>query len=1262
MLRKPIRTYEKKNTANPLLKINDSVKLNLISKTENIIEEQHGIDLFKGNRKSEDLLDYDPFETTFDRIAKDAVVPPIPLDCINNDSWSGSSSDMNNEEENNYPLFQISFGDPNVVISPNVKHKKTLKLQSYTKNVKLKNKKAFVTGILNDSQHIRKIRKAEKKKNQTKTYKSKKVKIVPKTRNKKRNESNNTENSYSMFKNSTSQLCKPDILDTDVNSQTNNENIINNSIVSYNSSQKNNIDLYSKPLSPLREITNNTKINDRKKTVKSNKKKKNILHIENNENLSLTSSILHDISDSVKSKFKIKPCSVILYKDNLKKFNKFIINKHVIKECYISLNKISSNTFVDSEYKLPMNDLKSQCKNSNKINKDFNSIINPISSTPINTLRRKAAYSLCYSPIDIDSSTKNINHADEEKTVFISHTSALLETSQSNNLHVLNRTNKNTSVNVESDTKDKISYTRDRKIRELTSNDNFLSSDDIKINEQEREILHLGDSKQSSNFINNREAHATTFADDSIEIALRRNNKTSQEDKLLLNHVNYLMETHSRSISLFDDYESKLHTLENDNKISAITKKSFVSTNVDENNANTCELEYKSITLDKDNTEKIIKSEILKEEPPITITKEKSIEEYIENEDKDIKEISSNQLMDESHVFFRLKNSKKITKRRQRQEGKRKFNLSDICENENNINLYSQYEMKPVLIETSQFNEKLDGDILCENTIKNSADTSVNITTHCDELNSLKNKEIPNLSKKHIYLKSGKSWARSLSILCNFQNGLNLNSISIKKGKKWRHSVKDVLDMQKEGPSSRYTEINDYLNRSPLYNRSKTKFFTKLTTDVCDTSQFANSKKIIRRTSIRVVRDSKIIKNASDTLFLKVYGIKTDIQDRLTLSQTNCETEYSNHNNDVESNFEEFNLSKTAKDVILQKCSQQNYLPFSEIFSTSYLKFCRKIGEGVYGEVFLYEKEEQKSVLKIIPIEGDQLVNGEPQKKFNEILSEIVIAKELYNLRFNKNHNTNGFVELKSIKCIEGKYPEEMLELWKNYDDEKSSENDCPSIFDEKQLYISLELGHGGQSLESFIFQTAEEAYASFIQIALALAVAERSLKFEHRDLHWGNILISPTNEQYIYYKLDKKNISVPSNGVKICIIDFTLSRMSYQGCCIFNDLALDPALFTAQGEYQFQIYRLMKDAILNNWKEFEPRTNVLWLHYIVDKMITMVKYKKKNLKKHKNAITLLKDLKEVILLYQSAFDLVKNCDKISNLLIYNKKSMALSC
>lgn len=86
-------------------------------------------------------------------------------------------------------------------------------------------------------------------------------------------------------------------------------------------------------------------------------------------------------------------------------------------------------------------------------------------------------------------------------------------------------------------------------------------------------------------------------------------------------------------------------------------------------------------------------------------------------------------------------------------------------------------------------------------------------------------------------------------------------------------------------------------------------------------------------------------------------------------------------------------------------------------------------------------------------------------------------------MRFGEKNNTAGFVEVKSIKCIIGSYPAKLIELWKAYDDEKKSENDCPSMFDENQLYISLELGHGGQDLEAFVFQNASESYAVFLQV-----------------------------------------------------------------------------------------------------------------------------------------------------------------------------------
>jgi len=53
--------------------------------------------------------------------------------------------------------------------------------------------------------------------------------------------------------------------------------------------------------------------------------------------------------------------------------------------------------------------------------------------------------------------------------------------------------------------------------------------------------------------------------------------------------------------------------------------------------------------------------------------------------------------------------------------------------------------------------------------------------------------------EKPVFLKSGKYWARSLSILNNINDESNLDKLSIGKGKKWRCSVRDILDMQKQG-------------------------------------------------------------------------------------------------------------------------------------------------------------------------------------------------------------------------------------------------------------------------------------------------------------------------------------------------------------------------------------------------------------------------------------------------------------------------------
>lgn len=67
--------------------------------------------------------------------------------------------------------------------------------------------------------------------------------------------------------------------------------------------------------------------------------------------------------------------------------------------------------------------------------------------------------------------------------------------------------------------------------------------------------------------------------------------------------------------------------------------------------------------------------------------------------------------------------------------------------------------------------------------------------------------------------------------------------------------------------------------------------------------------------------------------------------------------------------------------------------------------------------------------------------------------------------------------------CVIGKYPEKLIDLWNKYDSEKNSENDCPSMFGVDQLYIILELAHGGQDLEAYTFQNAIESFSVFLQV-----------------------------------------------------------------------------------------------------------------------------------------------------------------------------------
>ncbi|XP_018775001.3 serine/threonine-protein kinase haspin [Serinus canaria] len=337
-------------------------------------------------------------------------------------------------------------------------------------------------------------------------------------------------------------------------------------------------------------------------------------------------------------------------------------------------------------------------------------------------------------------------------------------------------------------------------------------------------------------------------------------------------------------------------------------------------------------------------------------------------------------------------------------------------------------------------------------------------------------------------------------------------------------------------------------------------------------------------------------------------------------------------------------LLLTDAEKVFGECNQEGPIAFEDCIPLNKMKDCKKIGEGVFGEVFQIDSERGPVALKIIPIEGTEKINGEAQKSFGEILPEVIISKELSLLSEGSVNRTVGFISLYSVHCVQGAYPRYLLEAWDKFHKETGSENDRPDFFGAQQLFMVLEFEFGGQDLERMrsSFSSVASARSILHQVTASLAVAEQELHFEHRDLHWGNVLVRSTKLRELQYVLNGESHSIPTAGIHVNIIDYTLSRLEKDGLTVFCDLSTDLELFQGTGDPQFDIYRKMKEENSNSWTDYHPHSNVLWLHYLADKLLKAMRYKTKALTPALRKIKMqLSKFHKEVLTFGSALDVL---------------------
>ncbi|KAG5519925.1 hypothetical protein PMAC_000202 [Pneumocystis sp. 'macacae'] len=228
----------------------------------------------------------------------------------------------------------------------------------------------------------------------------------------------------------------------------------------------------------------------------------------------------------------------------------------------------------------------------------------------------------------------------------------------------------------------------------------------------------------------------------------------------------------------------------------------------------------------------------------------------------------------------------------------------------------------------------------------------------------------------------------------------------------------------------------------------------------------------------------------------------------------------------------EIKKKQSIIESLLSFSSQSKIFKFSDYISSLLSTYTiSKLGEASFSEVYLIkDKSNEEIVLKIIPF------GKEGQENPQEILHEIRVTVKMSLI--------NGFVKSKGFVIVKGAYPKYLIHLWDKYHKDFKSENPRPDFYTEDQHFCILLLEKGGKDLEHANIKSWKQVNKIFWHIVKVLSEGEKKYEFEHRDLHWGNILVNEISDssEDALSQLSLYNTSFQQPC--IIIIDYTLSRL----------------------------------------------------------------------------------------------------------------------
>ena len=368
-----------------------------------------------------------------------------------------------------------------------------------------------------------------------------------------------------------------------------------------------------------------------------------------------------------------------------------------------------------------------------------------------------------------------------------------------------------------------------------------------------------------------------------------------------------------------------------------------------------------------------------------------------------------------------------------------------------------------------------------------------------------------------------------------------------------------------------------------------------------------------------------------------------------------------------------------------------------------------KIAEASFGEVYRlslledlssFEKQDE-SVLKIIALKPPEIALPPTSKKKErtaalkktEGMSKVEdVANEVRLLQ--RMSAIPGFTNFRDVRIMQGRPAQLFTKAFKDFNAEQKARKKDPSVFPDPakktsyaddQLWAVIEMQDAGVDLERLVEKgdcsSIWSIWDVFWQVILALAKGEEGAEFEHRDLHLGNICVrgQPASSK-IESAIDTSR-KLGFTDIEATIIDYTISRALLSSNSngeetgqnvAYHDLSHPHSASIFEGdsteEYQYDIYRYMRGCVLagdpyhiptspqplspsntqlSEWTTYNPRTNLIWLHYLLHSLLEALAWpsatrppvKKRNAGKDFAVWKRANDLEHVLLRIQELLD-----------------------